>query len=199
MLRMSECLAVLELGQTATAEQVKQAYRRLARRYHPDLHHGDEQARRQFVRISTAYQMLLRRMHGLQQGRQVGHCQQCGAFDEVCRGVDGWLYCNHCLLSPRHQRSLPLPNFTTVRCLGSALLLMASIYLLVMAMVTGGAGYALAALMVGLVSMSLLAYTCLTVVFCLSRREKKLLAETTPAAIPDDYAIILNSPPVMRA
>lgn len=49
---------VLGVEKTATAEQVKKAYRKLARRYHPDQNPGDKAAEEKFKQISEAYQVL---------------------------------------------------------------------------------------------------------------------------------------------
>lgn len=55
-------LRVLGLRPNATFEDVKASYRRLARRYHPDLNPGDRQAEDKFIRITKAYQVLLEAM-----------------------------------------------------------------------------------------------------------------------------------------
>lgn len=46
--------ANLELPYGASADEVRAAYRRLMRRYHPDLHHGDEAAQRVATELSQA-------------------------------------------------------------------------------------------------------------------------------------------------
>lgn len=48
----------LELPTDASAEEVKQAYRRLARRYHPDLNPENPQAERSFRIIREAFEFL---------------------------------------------------------------------------------------------------------------------------------------------
>src|SRR5512139_546793 len=50
--------AVLGVARTATAEDIKKAYRKLARRYHPDVNPGDKQAEERFKGISFAYDVL---------------------------------------------------------------------------------------------------------------------------------------------
>lgn len=50
--------ADLELRHSATLEDVKQSYRRLARRFHPDLNPRDQYAAASFLRISEAYESL---------------------------------------------------------------------------------------------------------------------------------------------
>ncbi len=49
---------VLEVPQGATPEEIKKAYRRMARRYHPDLNPGDPQAEEQFKLVGEAYEVL---------------------------------------------------------------------------------------------------------------------------------------------
>lgn len=49
----------LGLSPNATEQQIKEAYRKLAKHYHPDLNPGDRQAADQFVRIQQAYETLL--------------------------------------------------------------------------------------------------------------------------------------------
>ncbi|TAD79990.1 MAG: J domain-containing protein [Oscillatoriales cyanobacterium] len=50
--------AVLGLNKTASAEEIKKTYRRLARKYHPDLNPGDQQAEARFKEINEAYEVL---------------------------------------------------------------------------------------------------------------------------------------------
>ncbi|NER84243.1 MAG: DnaJ domain-containing protein [Leptolyngbya sp. SIO1D8] len=52
-------LRVLGLRSNATFEEVKASYRRLARRYHPDVNPGDRDAEEKFIRITQAYQCLV--------------------------------------------------------------------------------------------------------------------------------------------
>ena len=51
-------LRILGLRPNATFEEVKISYRRLARRYHPDLNPGDLDAQEKFIRITQAYRSL---------------------------------------------------------------------------------------------------------------------------------------------
>ncbi len=48
----------LGVEKKASAEEIKKAYRRLARRYHPDRNPGDKQAEERFKEISQAYDVL---------------------------------------------------------------------------------------------------------------------------------------------
>lgn len=49
---------VLGVRRDATAEEIKQAYRKLAMRYHPDRNPGDASAEAKFKEINEAYQVL---------------------------------------------------------------------------------------------------------------------------------------------
>jgi DnaJ domain len=49
---------VLGIKRSASVREVKSAYRRLARRHHPDVNGGSEDAARQFALISLAYRTL---------------------------------------------------------------------------------------------------------------------------------------------
>jgi DnaJ-class molecular chaperone len=49
---------ILGVGRDATPEQIRSAYRRLARRLHPDLNPGDRTAEERFKRVSAAYDLL---------------------------------------------------------------------------------------------------------------------------------------------
>jgi curved DNA-binding protein len=49
---------LLELPQSATTAEIKQAFRRLARTYHPDRNPGDAQAEERFKLLSQAYEVL---------------------------------------------------------------------------------------------------------------------------------------------
>lgn len=49
---------VLGVSRDASDEEIKIAYRRLAKKYHPDLHPGDEEAAKQMQRINAAYEQI---------------------------------------------------------------------------------------------------------------------------------------------
>ena len=50
--------AVLGVKDTAPAAEIKSAYRKLAKRYHPDKNPGDQAAEKRFKEISEAYEVL---------------------------------------------------------------------------------------------------------------------------------------------
>jgi molecular chaperone DnaJ len=48
----------LDVSKTATADEIKKSYRKLARKYHPDANKGDPKAEERFKEISEAYNTL---------------------------------------------------------------------------------------------------------------------------------------------
>ena len=49
---------VLEVPKTATAEEIKKAYRKKAIQYHPDKNPGDKEAEEKFKEAAEAYEVL---------------------------------------------------------------------------------------------------------------------------------------------
>jgi molecular chaperone DnaJ len=49
---------VLGVGKKASQEEIKRAYRKLARQYHPDKNHGDRNAEERFKEVQGAYDLI---------------------------------------------------------------------------------------------------------------------------------------------
>ncbi len=49
---------VLGVARTASADEIKKAYRKLARKYHPDVNPGDKTAEEKFKELNEAYEVL---------------------------------------------------------------------------------------------------------------------------------------------
>lgn len=58
-MNQAECYGLLNLKEGASIAEIKSSYRRLARKYHPDVNPGDTQAQTKFIAITEAYQFLL--------------------------------------------------------------------------------------------------------------------------------------------
>jgi DnaJ-class molecular chaperone len=55
---MKDPYSVLGVAKTASADEIRKAYRRLAKQNHPDLHPGDKDAEARFKDISVAHSLL---------------------------------------------------------------------------------------------------------------------------------------------
>ena len=78
---MSEDLyGILGLSRSATQEEIKKAYRALARKYHPDANPGDKEAEKKFKEVAQAYEVLSdeRQRQQYDQFGVVGGAQQSG-------------------------------------------------------------------------------------------------------------------------
>lgn len=77
---MTDPYKVLGLPSTATDDEVKQAYRRLAKRYHPDANPGDKNAERRMQEINAAYDEIVNRKANPNSGRTAGGYDPFGGF-----------------------------------------------------------------------------------------------------------------------
>ena len=57
-MHLSECYRLLGVPRNATLDDIKVAYRRLARKYHPDVNQNDPMATDKFRLVQEAYKML---------------------------------------------------------------------------------------------------------------------------------------------
>src|SRR5205809_2231950 len=55
---MADFYLTLEVARTASEEEIKTAYRKLAMRYHPDRNNGSAEAEEKFKQITEAYDVL---------------------------------------------------------------------------------------------------------------------------------------------
>ncbi|HHV38392.1 MAG TPA: molecular chaperone DnaJ [Tepidimicrobium sp.] len=55
---MKDYYEILNVSKDATEDEIRSAYRRLAKKYHPDLNPGDEEAEKKFKEINEAYEVL---------------------------------------------------------------------------------------------------------------------------------------------
>lgn len=74
--------AVLGVSASATADEIKKQYRRLAKQYHPDTNKGDAKAAERFKEISEANNVL----SDPARRKQYDEMRRLGAFDPFTRG-----------------------------------------------------------------------------------------------------------------
>ena len=55
---MNDPYRVLGVSPDASDEEIKKAYRRLAKKYHPDLHPGDAEAAKKMQEVNAAYEQI---------------------------------------------------------------------------------------------------------------------------------------------
>lgn len=58
-MNITDCYRLLELSSQASLAEVKASYRKLARRYHPDVNPGDRRAHDKFIQVTEAYKVLV--------------------------------------------------------------------------------------------------------------------------------------------
>jgi curved DNA-binding protein CbpA len=55
---MKDYYKILGVSENATQDEIKQAYKKLSMKYHPDRNPGDKQAEEKFKEINEAYSVL---------------------------------------------------------------------------------------------------------------------------------------------
>lgn len=80
---------ILGVTRDATIEEIKQSYRRLARKYHPDLNPGDREAEEKFKDLGEAYEVLADAEKRAQYDQYSRFWNKSG-FQEVASRVKNW-------------------------------------------------------------------------------------------------------------
>ncbi|MCK4384726.1 MAG: molecular chaperone DnaJ [candidate division Zixibacteria bacterium] len=84
---------ILSVSENATPEQIKKAYRKLAKKYHPDANPGNKAAEEKFKEVSEAHDVLSNpeKKRQYDQLRQMGKQGFAGAggFEDLFRGRSG--------------------------------------------------------------------------------------------------------------
>lgn len=76
---MTDPYKVLGVDRDASDDEIKQAYRRLAKKYHPDLNPGDQEAARKMQEVNAAYEQI-KNPEKYQQQQQQSHSYGYGGY-----------------------------------------------------------------------------------------------------------------------
>ena len=96
---MNDPYQVLGISPDATPEEIKKAYRRKSKEYHPDLHPDDPIAAQKMAEVNEAYDMLMNPERYARYNRQQGNSDPYGQGDssqtyhrqqESYQGPGGW-------------------------------------------------------------------------------------------------------------
>ncbi|MEM9539285.1 MAG: DnaJ domain-containing protein [Cyanobacteria bacterium P01_E01_bin.42] len=109
---------ILNISPTATSEEIKMAFRRLARQYHPDFNPNDPRAEAQFKRILDAYEVLWNPERRQQYDRQLGISReekkphQASEWDFYLQGIEKAIQKDYQGAIDNYNRAINLnPNF----------------------------------------------------------------------------------------
>ena len=58
-MRYKDYYALLEIKRTASQDEIKKAYRKLAKKYHPDVNPDNKEAEAKFKEINDAYEVKI--------------------------------------------------------------------------------------------------------------------------------------------
>lgn len=80
---------ILGLKRSATEKEIKSAYRKLARKHHPDVNPGDKKAEERFKEINQAYEVLSDAKTRAKYDRYGEQWQQAEAFEKARQSASG--------------------------------------------------------------------------------------------------------------
>lgn len=72
---MKSYYQILEINSKATQDEIKKAYRKLAKKLHPDLNPNDKRAAELFSQVQTAYETLSDEDKRQDYDKKIGHSQ----------------------------------------------------------------------------------------------------------------------------
>ncbi len=88
---MRDPYTVLGVSRGASADEIKQAFRRLAKEHHPDRNSGDETAKERFQELNAAYQILNDPKRRARFDRFGADAERPGGGGAASGGIEDWL------------------------------------------------------------------------------------------------------------
>jgi len=86
---------ILEISKNATQEEIKKAFRRLAKKYHPDRNPGNSEAEAKFKKINEAYQVLSNSVERADYDTSPAECPVCWTHEVIQISGKNWR-CRYC-------------------------------------------------------------------------------------------------------
>ena len=86
---------ILEISRDATPEETREAFRRLAQKYHPDHNPGNSEAEARFKKINEAYQVLSNPSERAAYDSSPAECPACWTYKVAEKGGGRW-WCIAC-------------------------------------------------------------------------------------------------------
>jgi curved DNA-binding protein CbpA len=93
--RRYEYYEILEINRSATQEEIKKSFRRLAGKYHPDRNPGNKKAEIRFKKINDAYQVLSNATERVAYDSSPAECPVCWTYEVTQIRGSNWK-CRHC-------------------------------------------------------------------------------------------------------
>ena len=84
--------SILGVSRNASEKEIKQTFRRLARKHHPDVNPGDKSAEAKFKEISEAYEVLSDKEKRQKYDRYGGQWQYADQFEQARQQAPFWSY-----------------------------------------------------------------------------------------------------------
>lgn len=106
---------VLGVGPDASDEEIKQAYRRLAKQYHPDRNPGDAEAARKMQQVNAAYEQIKNPEKFRRQAGPQGGYNPYGGYGSYGGGEQYQQQAYQYIMFGRYYEALHILNSTTKR------------------------------------------------------------------------------------
>ena len=114
-LSFDDCYRILGVASHATADEIQQAFRQLARAHHPDVN-PQRRDHQRFVEIVHAYRILRERLRRTADDPPFAACKYCGKFEDLFDPFGTGATCASCLLGiTDRSRLLPAPILIVMR------------------------------------------------------------------------------------